>query len=205
MQTMRLVESALMIALATVLSLVPELLPLKLWPNGGSITPLSMLPIALVAFRYSVPWGIGTGCVYGLIQMILGAENLSYGTSWYAVVAIILFDYIIAFGVLGLAGIFRNKFHSKNPRIQSMEQPLEITAGVVVSGLLRYACHFISGVTVWRTWDHGVAPEIWSLFYNGTYMVPEIVLTAIGAFILASCLDFSSTKIRPRNAFKKHA
>lgn len=100
-----LVECAIMVALATILSLI------KLYdlPYGGSVTAASMLPILLIAYRHGVPAGLGAGLVYGVIQQLLGLNTLSYATSWQAVLAIIFLDYIIAFTVAGLGGIFRRK------------------------------------------------------------------------------------------------
>ena len=139
---LRLCESAIMIALATVLSMIK----FANLPFGGSVTLCSMLPLVLIAYRYKWKWGLLTGVVYGLVQMVLGANNLSYGTSALAVILIILFDYLVAFGVMGFAGIFRDKFHN---------QPLEIALGAFVACALRYICHFISGWAVWKMW----APE----------------------------------------------
>lgn len=114
-----------MIALATVLSMIK----FANLPFGSSVTLCSMLPLVLIAYRYKWKWGLLTGVVYGLVQMVLGANNLSYGTSALAVILIILFDYLVAFGVMGFAGIFRDKFHN---------QPLEIALGAFVACALRY-------------------------------------------------------------------
>lgn len=98
---LRLCESAIMIALATVLSMIK----FANLPFGGSVTLCSMLPLVLIAYRYKWKWGVLTGVVYGLVQMVLGANNLSYGTSALAVILIILFDYLVAFGAIGFAGV----------------------------------------------------------------------------------------------------
>lgn len=132
-KVMMLCESAVMIALATVLSM------LKIeWPFGGSITVCSMLPILIIGYRYKPLWGCFTGVVYGLIQLLLGMSNFTYATSGIAVVTIALFDYLIAYGVAGLGGIFRGV---KN-------QAVGLGLGAILTGVLRFVCHFISGVTV---------------------------------------------------------
>lgn len=100
-----MVECAILIALATVLSLI-KFVDL---PYGGSITVASMLPIALISYRRGLGWGLGSALVYAVIQQLFGLKNLSYATSWQAVIAIIMLDYIIAFVVIGLAGMFRKK------------------------------------------------------------------------------------------------
>ena len=101
---LRLTESAIMIAAATILSMF-KLVEL---PYGGSITLASMLPIVIIAYRYGTAWGILCGLVHGAIQLLLGSGTLSYVTGAASVVAVILLDYIVAFAVCGLAGIFRN-------------------------------------------------------------------------------------------------
>lgn len=101
---LRLTESAIMIAAATILSMF-KLVEL---PYGGSITLASMLPIVIIAYRYGTAWGILCGLVHGAIQLLLDPGPLSYVTGAASVVAVILLDYIVAFAVCGLAGIFRN-------------------------------------------------------------------------------------------------
>ena len=108
-RTLPLVECAIMIALATVLSMVK----LAELPYGGSITIASMLPIAIIAYRRGMGWGLGSAFVYAVIQQLLGLNSLSYVTTWQSVVAVILLDYIVAFTVVGFAGIFRNAIKSQ--------------------------------------------------------------------------------------------
>jgi thiamine transporter len=154
-----------------------------------------MLPVAIIAYRYKMKWGLLAGFVYGLIQMILGANNLSYGTSALAVVAIILFDYLVAFGVIGFAGMFRDKLKGN--------QPLEVGLGVLVICVLRFICHFISGWTVWGAWadsydwSKGMPAWLYSLIYNGTYMVFETIITVVVAVIICAVLDFRKDTISP--------
>lgn len=182
-KVLKLCESAVMIALATVLSLIT----FANLPFGGSVTLCSMLPLVLIAYRYGCKWGFLTGAVYGLVQMILGAENLTYGTSVIAVASIILFDYLVAFGVIGFGGIFRNKIGN---------QSVELCVGTLFACALRYICHFITGSTVWG----GMAPEgtpvwIYSLTYNATYMIPETVVTIVSAVLLGLIIDFRTEKL----------
>lgn len=167
-----------MIALATVLSMIK----FTNLPFGGSVTLCSMLPLVLIAYRYKWKWGVLTGVVYGLVQMILGANNLSYGTSALAVILIILFDYLVAFGVIGFAGVFRDKFNN---------QPLEIALGAFLACALRYICHFISGWAVWKMWaPEGQPAWLYSVTYNATYMVPETIVTIVVGVLIALVLDF---------------
>ncbi len=179
-----LTESAVMIAFATVLSIVK----IVDMPYGGSVTACSMLPLLIIAYRYGTKWGLLTSFTYGVIQMFLGMDNLSYATSFLAAVSIILLDYLLAFVVLGLGGLFR-----KCTKTQG--QALCIAA--VVTGLLRYVCHTIAGCTVWA----GMALPtkeafIYSVSYNFAYMLPEIIVLAVGASLISRLLDFSQTDIR---------
>ncbi len=177
-------ESAIMLALGTTLSLIA----FAPWPAGGSITVFSMLPVLIIAYRYGIKWGFLIGGVYGLIQMVLGLSALSYATNALAVICIILFDYIVAFGVLGFGGLFRNL---KN-------QALGFSLGVVVACILRFLCHFITGVTVWADYAEGIWPVIiYSLSYNGSYMLPELLITTFVGAVLMSFLDFKDAKLRP--------
>ena len=106
---LRLVESGLMLALATILSMV-KVLDL---PYGGSITAFSALPILLVGYRHGTAHGLFTAFAYALMQLILGLNTLNYATSVGAAVAIVILDYLLAFTVLGLGGIFRKKVQSQ--------------------------------------------------------------------------------------------
>lgn len=165
---MALIVSALFLALGTVLS---ELVPSISLPFGGSITVMSMVPPCLIGILFGNKWGIGAGIVYGFIQLLFGTGNLAYATSGWAVAAIVLFDYVVAYAVLGLSGVFMNKIKNR---------VLAAVLGTVLVCLLRYLCHFITGITVWREiadlWE-----AIWfSITYNGTYMIPEIIITPLG-------------------------
>lgn len=178
MRTRKLVEASLLIALGTVLSIlkVAEL------PYGGSVTLASMLPIILLAYRHGTLWGLGGGVVYAVLQQLLGLNNLSYFTTWQSIVAIILLDYIVAFTVAGLGGIFR--------RVVA-QQSLSLAAGSLLVGVLRYVCHVISGATVWAGLSIPTEAALaYSLAYNATYMIPETIVLVAVAYYLGSVLDF---------------
>ncbi len=195
-KTIRLVTSSILIALASVLSFI---VVFKL-PYGGSITLLSMLPIMALGYMYGAKWGILCGVVYGVVQALLGAATSSAfaGLTGVSVIFMVILDYILAFAVLGLAGVFKNKI--KNPVIS-------ISLGTVFAGLLRFLAHFLSGFILWGSYAqyyfgaenmnnnfgyavlenfNGTAlAALYSLIYNTSYMLPEIIITVIG-FILIS-------------------
>jgi len=178
----RLVESALMVALAIVLSML-KFIDL---PFGGSVTVASMLPIIMIAYRHGMAWGTLTGFVFGIFQMLLGLNSFSYVTTWQSIVAVALLDFLVAFLVLGFGGLFR--------KVSS--QPVALTLGVVAACVLRFLCHVISGATVWAGLSIPTnAALIYSIGYNASYMVPETLITAILAYYVGSMLDLRSETI----------
>jgi len=176
-KTKMLVEGAVMVALATILSY----LRIVKFPWGGSITVLSMLPIIVFALRYGVKSGLAVSLVYAIVQLgqgILFDGLLGWGLSVPMLIACIFLDYLGAFTVLGLAGIFGNKSWGG------------IIGGTVTAMLLRLVFHLISGVVIFHSagmlWDGFVTENTWlySLVYNGAYMLPEIIFTTAGALVL---------------------
>ena len=179
----RLTESGLMLAFAFVLSKIPVIQ----MPFGGSVTAASMLPIILVAYRNGTRWGLFTGLAFALLQLLREAQSLSFATSVVAGAAIIGLDYLAAFTLLGLGGLFR----------RCRRQTVGLLAGTLTVCVLRYLCHVITGCTVWA----GVSiPSsdglIYSLAYNAAYMVPETLLTVLAAGLLSRVLDFRAPTLR---------
>lgn len=166
-QVLRLVESAIMLGLATALSLV------KLWqlPLGGSVTLCSMLPILLIGYKYGPGWGTLTGLAYSVIQLFLDlGAALSWGLNPTALVVMFLFDYLAAFTVLGLAGIYG----------KGMKQ---YVLGMCTAVFLRFVCHMITGVTIWAS---SVPPEwqgkgafLYSIVYNGSFLLPDFAICLV--------------------------
>ncbi len=175
-----LAESALMIALATALSFI-KIIDM---PYGGAVTIASMLPIALISYRHGVGKGLFAAAVYGGIQQVLGLSMLSWATSWQSVVAIVLLDYVVAFAVIGFAGVFRKTV--KN-------QTAAVTLGCFAVSLLRYFCHVVSGATVWAGLSIPTKAALsFSFAYNATYMLPETIILLVCAVYVASNIDFRS-------------
>jgi len=170
----KLIICALMIAIANVLSFVKIDMPM-----GGGVTVCSMAPIVLTAFIYGPVWGLSTAFIYSVFQLLFGLDNVAYASSVPMAVLIVLFDYIVAYSVIGLAGFFRNKENS----------PKKIAFASVCVLLLRFVCHFITGWFVWDAlWpnEFGLSPALYSFCYNGIYMFPEIVITAISTSLLCA-------------------
>ncbi len=181
-KTRKLTETALLIALATVLSLIQFPGP---WVNGGSITLCSMLPICIIGYRYGVRWGLLSGFIYGILQLLLGVSVLK-GVSLATVIFAVIFDYLLAFAVLGFSGLFRNTI--KNSSVAFM-------AGSAIGIFLRFVCHFISGAFVWASILDATglnwAGILYSLEYNGSYMGPELVITLVAGAVFCRIFDFT--------------
>ena len=191
-KTKKLVECGLLFAMSVILSFIhlPSL------PYGGSVTLCSMLPIVLISYRYGVPWGLFSGFVFSILQMAMGVSALRAYTPL-MMIGVILFDYLLAFTVLGLGGIFRNRF--KNPTAA-------LALGSALALFLRFIMHFISGFIFfgeyaeWFFTQDGISgfgakvldtfsgPALYALYssiYNATYMIPEIIIPVIVAVILS--------------------
>ncbi len=182
----KIAETAIMLALATILS---ELAVVKL-PFGGSVTFFSQVPMIVISYRYGIKWGAFSGLVMGAIQMFFGMGNFSYVSGIAAYLILIFADYIIAFGVLGFGGMFRN-------RIKNDAVALAIGGGVV--SLIRFICHFISGVTIWGDYSNGSMGAVWYSFtYNGSYMLPELIITVIGCAVIGGIFDIRSPQIKAK-------
>ena len=167
--TKKITTSALLIALATVLMWVSKLIPAP-WLQGGSITIASMVPIVMVGIMFGTKWGLCASVAYAVIQMIFGFYPPPT-QNFLNFVLVIMFDYIIAFGVLGLSGMFYKLSGKK-----AFSAPL--SAFIVTT--LRYVCHILSGVLIWGVYaKEGQTVLAYSLIYNGSYMIPEIIITTI--------------------------
>ena len=183
------VECAIMIALGTVLSM----LPLVEMPYGGSITVASMLPLVILSYRHGAKYGLLSGGIYAVLQLLLGLKNLSYVTTWYSVVAVILLDYIIAFTLIGGAGIVK-RFVKGGANA--------LFLGALLVSVLRYGSHVIAGATVWAGISIPTGATLaYSLGYNATYMLPETIILSLCAFYIGNTVDFS-TKV-PTRVVKK--
>jgi len=173
-----LVECALMIAIGTVLALI------KIYelPFGGSVTLVSMLPFVLVSFRWGTKWGLLTGFANALLQMLMGFSAPPAGTVL-AFIGVIMLDYVLAFTLLGIAGAFSNL---------TSKRPLNIAIGTAAVCVIRFLCSFFSGVLLWGSyqsyyeWADGMSVWLYSFIYNGSYMLPELVITTAVAAVLSA-------------------
>ena len=156
-RTRILAETIIFVALATALSFVV----VYVMPQGGSITAGSMVPLIWLALRRGPKIGVTAGILYGLMQFVF----LPYAVDPVQV----LLDYPLAFGVLGFAGF-------------SKKMPL-IGAFIAIAG--RFVMHFVSGVVYWAPiYAPDLNPFTYSAIYNGSYLVPELVVTGVIIYLL---------------------
>ena len=172
-KTSMLVFSAVMIAVGTVLSM------LKIdFVMGGGITICAMLPLVMISFKFGTKWGVFTAFVFSVLQCLLGLDNVQYATSAGMAIAIVLLDYIVAYTVIGFSGIFKNKAKDiKNA----------IVFGIAVTFFARFICHFITGWMIWDAlWpnEFGMAAPLYSLCYNGSYMLAEAIISSVCGIII---------------------
>jgi len=155
-----LVESGLFIAVAYLLSYIK----LFTMPQGGSVTLLSMLPLLLIGLRWGPQWGIGAGLIYGVLQYLQDGYSLTPFN--------LILDYVLAFGVLGIAGFFRHGRY-------------RLYAATVTAVILRFICHFLSGILFYASYaPEGQAVWLYSLIYNGPFLAVEMISVMIGGGIL---------------------
>ena len=161
-QTKILAEIIIFVAMAGALALISH--SFFSLPQGGSIN-LGMLPIFWLAMRRGPKIGIFAGALLGFVDLAIGpfiVHPIQF-----------ILDYPLPFACLGLAGFFR-RFQRFGP-----------VAGVTVGGTARFLCHFTSGVVYFANYaPPGLNPIIYSIVYNGTYMVPSLVICAFAIFFL---------------------
>lgn len=202
-KTKRLTESAMLLAVAIILELlsktfIPEM------TFGGQLTIVSMLPVVLISYRHGVKWGFVASFTYALIEMVIGAGTISAAflpnsDSFMGPNALLMvfLDYILAYTLLGLGGIFRNRIKDAG---------LSLMCGSLVALGARFLSHILSGYILYASWaewfftqdgfpawgaqlvaslDPTTLGIVYSVVYNGMYMVPEMIFTAIAAVLIA--------------------
>ncbi|MCL2217723.1 MAG: energy-coupled thiamine transporter ThiT [Defluviitaleaceae bacterium] len=154
-QAKKITVAAVCVAMAFMLNQVA----LFRMPMGGSITPASMLFIALAGYWLGPVYGVLSGVAMGLLDTATGAvavHPMQY-----------LLDYIFGFGALGLAGFFRKWRHG-------------LQIGFVAGVAGRFLMVFLSGYIFFYMWaPEGQHAAVYSLIYNATYIVPELVVSLV--------------------------
>jgi thiamine transporter len=171
-QTLFLVEIAVFSALAYLLDLFSGFIFSRIWPQGGSVS-IAMVPVFLMAFRWGVKGGAITGLLLGLLQFILGFSQIYHPVQGFI-------DYLVAFTVLGIAGIFASQIKVSIQNGDKKKWIAFIIAGTFIGSLLRFIAHFFSGWIFFGVWaPEGQPAWLYSIIYNGTYMIPSMILSAV--------------------------
>ena len=204
-RTRVLVECAALIALGTVLSLIK----IPIGHLGGSVTLFSALPLVIICYRHGVKWGFASTLIYSILQMLVDIPTVvklfapGEGLKWYLALVSIMLDYLVAFTVIGVASLFSKMKHP------TAALTVGALVGMVCRYISHFFSGWIL-YGAWAGWYFDAAEEgsfasksegaakfsawvlehfgsgqglaaFYSAFYNGLYMIPEIILTVIGA------------------------
>lgn len=171
----KLVICAMMIALGTVLSLWT---PFRFWPQGGSVTLAAMAPILFVGLLFGPKWGFGTSFVFSILQLLLGIGELAtWGVTPVVFAGAIVFDYLLAYTGLGIASLIPGR------------DGMRSVVGTILACLFRFLCHFVSGILFFGAFvGEGYTALSWSIFYNGSFMLPEAIVTSVVMLALSRLL-----------------
>jgi len=193
-QTLFLVEVAVFSALAYLLDLFSGFLFSRIWPQGGSVS-IAMVPVFLMAFRWGVKGGVLTGFLFGLLQFILGMSQIYHPVQG-------ILDYLVAFALLGLAGIFASQVKASMQEGNKKKWMALVIAGTFIGSALRFISHFLSGWIFFGSYaPEGQSAWLYSLIYNGTYMLPSMILSAIVVILVISAAP--SRMVQFANVSKK--
>ncbi len=182
-----LAESAMMVALSIAVFIVSDFIP---WPYayGGGFSMFGQVPIILVSYRHGVKNGLPAALALAIFEMIMGYKNFAYVSGIVSYLIVAFADYIVAFGCLGLGGMFRDKLGEK--------QTAELALGGTVVCVIRFLCHFVSGVTIWSGYcPEDMAVGVYSLVYNGSYMAIELILTVVGLVAVGKIFNLKKKNI----------
>lgn len=184
-KTKKLTTCAMLVAFAVVLTLLSKLIPSL--PSGGSVTIASMVPIIIISIILDTKWGLISSLVFSLLQMmpVIGGFYPPPTQNFLNFFLVVMLDYVIAYGVLGLAGLFFKLFKRNLWAI-----PL---SGLIVTGL-RYVCHIISGILIWGVYAENQTVFAYSLTYNGSYMIPEIIISTVTLAVISKFILNQSKK-----------
>ena len=186
-RTFQMVFSAVMVALATVLSVIPVVQ----LPFGGSVTLFSQVPILAVSWILGVPWGLASGLAYAILQILVGGiGNFSYVQGILAYIILVFADYLVPFTFLGFGGMFKRVI--KNPYVAA-------SVGTLLVCFVRFISHFVSGATIWTEYAPDTAVKAvlaYSASYNASYMVPETIISIVGICAVIALLN----RLAPKEA-----
>ena len=176
-----LAESAVMVALATVLNSIKVFT----LPEGGTVTMGAMVPLLFLALRRGTKVGVAAGVVFGVIDVYF--EPFVYNPAQF------LLDYPLAYGALGVAGLFSGRVSGAGSG--AGQKPVGWAVAAVVTGISgRFACHFFSGLIFFASYaPAGESPALYSAVYNASYLIPELL---ISAFVISVLVGGGVARVR---------
>ena len=186
LKTNLIVEIAIIGALAFALDAFQGGITRGLFPNGGSIG-IAILPILIISFRRGTKAGLLSALILSFLQL-LGGIFLS-ANSWYMMILQLMLDYILAYPLVSISGLFHKAFQKSNSQKQKITY---LIIGTIIGGLAKLLCHILAGIIFWSssTPDNYIGgPIVFSIVYNSSYMIPNIIINGIILCILGTKVD----------------
>ena len=160
-----LIETSILVSLTVVLDLIFKMIPFMDMPQGGSVS-LTMLPLLVIAYRNGTKWGVIGGVTYAIINLLLDGKLYHWSS--------IFLDYLFAFGVIGLAGVFKSFVEKSSNKLSYVY--LVLGSSLVVVARLAFAV--LSGIIAFET------PFVPSLVYNAPYILISGALCIVSLCII---------------------
>ncbi len=147
-------------------------------PQGGSITPASILPLMIFTYAFGTKKGVFVGFIYGLLQAFQSTDSIVHPAQF-------LLDFPVAYACIGFAGAFSHiKALKKYPQLQ-------IAFGGVIAGLSRFTMHFLSGIFAFGAFTpEGTPVVLYSLGYQAGYVLPDVAIAIAVAVAVFSSKAF---------------
>lgn len=158
----KLTESAILVSLAVVIELISKMIPILQMPYGGSAS-VAMYPLFVLSYRQGLKWGVLAGFAFGIVNFFIDGYAFFWGS--------FVFDYTFAFAAIGLAGLFSKK--ALNLRLSA------VLLGILVGSVTRFIIHTLSGILFFAEYAGEQNVIVYSVLYNGGYMLASMILCMI--------------------------
>lgn len=178
----KLTTCSMLVALASVLCVISKLIPAP-WLQGGSVTLASMVPIIAASEILGLKYGLLTSVVFSVLQMIppVGGFYPPPTQTFVSFVLVVMLDYLLSYSALGLSGLICKGFRYKK---------FSYALAGFITTCIRYLCHIASGLLIWGVYaPEGQTVLYYSVFYNGSYMIPEIIITTGVLIFITPVID----------------
>jgi thiamine transporter len=171
-----LCEVAIFAAIGFVLDFAANLYSGFIFPSGGSLS-FALIAVVIISFRRGTIYGVSCGLIIGLLDLTDGFYTIS--DTWYKAFMQVGLDYVFTYMLVGLSGLFK-------PLCKKIKPSFVIVFSTVFAGCLKFLSHFLSGVLFWPEFPNQPFVDrcIYSVLYNGSYMLPTIIISAIIVFLI---------------------